>query len=101
MKKIIFKFWIINLLISILLFVGYRIAISQTKIIDGNSFEKWMQILEILLNLGFSLIYFAAMVLSSFAVLLNLIEKIRSNFYWSLIVSGLGDGGHFEAETFN
>lgn len=85
MKKIVFRFWGINLLISIILFVIYRIDISQTESIDGSSFEKWMQILELILNIGFSLIYLVAMVICSFAVLLNLIEKIRTNTYLSLL----------------
>lgn len=85
MKNIVFRFWIINLLVSVVLFVIYRIAISQTTLTEGNSFEKWMQILELLLNIGFSLIYLVAMVSSSFVVLLNLIEKIRNNFYLSLL----------------
>lgn len=85
MKKTIFKFWIIHLLISILLFVGYRIMISQTPTINGNSFEKWMQILDVLLNIGLSLIYLIYMVISSFAILLNMIEKVRRNFYFSLL----------------
>ncbi|MDQ8141857.1 hypothetical protein [Chryseobacterium sp. CFS15] len=85
MKKIVFRFWGINLLISILLFFVYRISISQTATSDGNSFEQWMQIVEILLNLGFSLIYLIGMTISSLAVLLNLVEKIRNNIYLSLL----------------
>ncbi|QQQ30272.1 hypothetical protein [Chryseobacterium indoltheticum] len=85
MKKIVFRFWGINLLISILLFFAYRISISQTVASDGNSFEQWMQIVEILLNLGFSLIYLIGMAIFSLAVLLNLVEKIRNNIYLSLL----------------
>jgi len=44
MNKMVFRFWIINVLISILLFIGYRVIISLTPTIEGNSFEKWMQI---------------------------------------------------------
>ena len=85
MKKIVFRFWGINLLISILLFFAYRISISQTETSNGNSFEQWMQIVEILLNLGFSLIYLIGMTIFSLAVLLNLVEKIRNNIYLSLL----------------
>ncbi|KFF06107.1 hypothetical protein [Flavobacterium reichenbachii] len=85
MKKIVFRFWIINFLISIALFFIYRIVIAATKTFDGNFFEELIQILELLLNIGFALIYLIAMVISSFAILLNLIEKIRNNFYWSLL----------------
>ncbi len=85
MKKIIFRFWIINFLISISLFFIYRIVISETNVIAGNSFEKLLQILDLIINLGFSAVYFIAMIISSFAILLNLKEKIRNNFYWSLL----------------
>lgn len=85
MKKIVFRFWGINLLISVLLFFAYRISISQTATSNGNSFEQWMQIVEILLNLGFSLIYLIGMTIFSLAVLLNLVEKIRNNIYLSLL----------------
>ena len=85
MKKIVFRFWIINFLISIALFFIYRIVIAETKTIDGNFFEELIQILELLLNIGFAFVYFIAMVISSLALLLNLIEKIRNNFYLSLL----------------
>ena len=85
MKKIILRFSILNLLISLVLFVAYRIVISQTKTIDGNSFEEWLQILDYFLNIGFSLMYLVAMVSSSFLILLNQIEKIRNNVYLSFL----------------
>lgn len=85
MNKTVFRFWIINVLISILLFIGYRVMISLTPTIEGNSFEKWMQILDVLLNIGFSLIYLIAMIISSFTILLNMIKTIRNNLYLSLL----------------
>jgi len=85
MKKIVFKYWLINFLISVVLFFIYNIVIAATKTTDGNLFEKLMQILELLLNMGFAFIYFIAMVISSFVLLLNLVEKIRDNFYLSLL----------------
>ncbi len=84
-KKIVFKFWIINLLISIIFFVAYRIAISQTDTIKGNSFEQWMQIFEIILNLCFSFFYFIAMIISSFFILLNFINKVRIKLHLSFL----------------
>lgn len=85
MKKIVFKFWLINFLICVALFILYNIVIAVTKTIEGNLFEKLMQILELYLNIGFAFIYFIAMVISSFALILNLVEKIRTNFYLSLL----------------
>jgi len=79
MKKIIFRFWIINFLISIALFFIYRVVIAETKPTDGGFFESVLYILDILLNLGFSFIYLIAMVICSLAFFLNLIGNIRNN----------------------
>ncbi len=79
MKKIIFKFWIINFLISIALFFIYRVVIAETKPIDEGFFETVLYILDILLNLGLSFVYFVVMVICSLAFFLNLIAKIRNN----------------------
>jgi len=85
MKKIVFRFWIINFIISIVLFVIYRILISQTKIIDGNFLEDVLQILDLVLNLIYSFVYLIGMFVCSCALFLNLIDKIRHNFYLSLL----------------
>jgi len=79
MKKIIFRFWIINFLISIALFFIYRVVIAETKPTDGGFFETVLYILDILLNLGLSLVYLVVMVICSLAFFLNLIGKIRNN----------------------
>lgn len=85
MKRIIFKFWLINILISIALFFTYRIVIAETNQVDGNFIEWILQILDILLNLAYSFIYLITMAFCSFAIFLNLIDKIRNNFYLSLL----------------
>lgn len=85
MKRIVFKFWIINLLISIALFVIYRIVIAETNSVNRNLFETFLDFLDILLNLGFALIYLIAMFISSLAFFLNLIGKIGNNSYLSLL----------------
>ncbi len=85
MKRIIFKFWLINILMSIALFVTYRIVIEKTNHADENFLEWVLQILDILLNLAYSMIYLIAMVFCSFTLLLNLIDKIRNNLYLSLL----------------
>lgn len=85
MKKIIFKFWIINFLISVVLFVIYRVVIAETKSTDGNWFEKFLSILDILLNLGFSILYFIVMVICSLAIFLNLIGNVRNNYLLSFL----------------
>lgn len=85
MKKQVLKFWAINLLLSILLFVLYRVVIAETKSVDRNFFENILYILEILLNLGFSVIYLAGMVICSLTILLNLLRNIRNNYLLSLL----------------
>ncbi|WP_268847241.1 hypothetical protein [Flavobacterium aestivum] len=85
MKRIIFKFWLINILINIALFITYRIVISETNHADGNFLETLLQILDIVLNLAYSFIYLIAITFCSFALFLNLIDKIRNNLYLSLL----------------
>ena len=85
MKKIIFKFWVINLLISILLFIIYRILIEETEMIYGNFLEMLVHILEQILNIFFASIYLIMIILSSFTMFLNLTEKTRNNLYLSLL----------------
>lgn len=85
MKKIIFKFWIINFLISIALFVIYRVVIAKTTSTDRNFFDTFLHILDILLNLGFSVIYLIAMVICSLTIFLNLIGNIRNNYFLSFL----------------
>jgi len=85
MKKIIFKFWLVNLLISILLFFLYKIVMMETKQTDATFLGNILYIIDILLNLGFSLIYLAVMVFGSLSFFLNLVEKIRNNSFLSFL----------------
>jgi hypothetical protein len=89
MKKIIFKFWVINLLISSVLFVAYRMVIANTNrtTYDMNLLDKIIDIFEGLLNLGFSIIYFVVMVFCSLLIFFNLIKKIRKNYFLSFLTS--------------
>lgn len=85
MKKIIFKFWIANILVGIVLFFSYRIYINETTSDGPNLFEKFVAILEILLNVWFSIAYILLMFVCSLPFFLNLIDGIRNNFYLSLL----------------
>lgn len=85
MKKLVFKFWIVNVLIAIALFVIYRIVISETEAENDSFFNTLMFILETLLSLGYSLVYLIGMLISSFLFFLNHFEKIRNNFYLSML----------------
>nr|WP_305049725.1 hypothetical protein [Elizabethkingia bruuniana] len=83
MKKIILKFWLINLLISILLFILYRITVMETKQAGETWLDTILYMMDILLSLGFSMIYLVVMVFSSLTFFLNLVEKIRNNYFLS------------------
>lgn len=85
MKKLIFRFWIFNILISIALFIIYRIVISETEVGNDSFFETFMFILDLLLSLGYSLIYLIGMLISSLVLFLNLFEKIGNHFYLSML----------------
>lgn len=83
MKKLILKYWLIYLLISIALFIAYRFAIINTVYNGSGLLGNILDILDILLNIGFSFIYLAAMMLCSFTVFLNHFKKIRDKGIYS------------------
>lgn len=85
MKKIVFKFWLINLAMSVILFFIYRITIIETKTIDGNWFEKILNFLDIFLNIHFALFFLITAVFCSLTFFLNLIKNIRNNCYLSAL----------------
>lgn len=85
MRKIVFRFWLVNLLLIILLFVLYRIVIAELQPVDTTLLERFFNILDILLNLGFSMIYLIVMVSGSFSVILNQIEKIKNSYFLSFL----------------
>lgn len=80
----LFKYWLVNVLVSLALFVAYRIFISKTETGDDGWFAWLLDFLDIFINLGFSLIYLAAMLINALFIFLNRYQKIRNNFYYSL-----------------
>lgn len=85
MKKLIFKFWIINFITSIVLFIIYRIVIMESKTTDGNWFENFIAILDILLNIILSTVYLIGILICSLPLFLNLKKSIRNNYYLSVL----------------
>jgi hypothetical protein len=85
MGKILFRFWLVNLLLSIVLFVVYRVVIAGLQPAGTSFLERFFNMLDILLNLGFSLIYLVVMVAGSFSVFLNHIEKIKNSYFLSFL----------------
>lgn len=85
MTKLIFKSWLANVVISIALFIIYRIVISETEMKEGTFFEELMYFFDLLLGLGYSLIYFIGMLISSLLIFLNLFDKINSHYYLSML----------------
>ncbi|HAF36380.1 MULTISPECIES: hypothetical protein [Sphingobacterium] len=79
MGKIIFRFWLVNVLISVALFILYRLVIAETDTAATGFLETIIVILDIIVNLGFSTIYLFAVILCSLLFFLNHIEKIRRN----------------------
>ncbi len=85
MKKTIFRFWLVNILISITLSVLYRIVINELNSADNTLFERFISILDLLINLGLSAVYLVAIVFSSLSFFLNQIKKIRDNYFLSFL----------------
>ena len=79
MGKIVLKFWLVNMLISVSLFILYRLIIAETNTAATGFLESIIVIMEVVVNLGFSTIYLFAMILCSLLFFLNQIEKVRNN----------------------
>ncbi|MCY0979085.1 hypothetical protein PGH12_08575 [Chryseobacterium wangxinyae] len=85
MKKLIFIVWGIHIIISIVLFCVYRFVIASKESTETNFFEAFLNILETLVDLGFSILYFFGMVAFSLPFFLNFIKQIRNNYFLSLL----------------
>ena len=85
MMNMLFRFWIFNVFLLILLFFGYRMAISETDPHGPTAFDKVMDIFELLLNIGFSLVYVIGLLLSSLTIFLNLIVAVRNSPFYSFL----------------
>ena len=75
----------INFLISIALFVIHRIAIAETKPIDGSWFGKVLFIADVALGVYSSVIYLVVILLSSMAFFLNRIKGVKENYLLSFL----------------
>jgi len=85
MRRILFRFWVVNLLLIIVLFMLYRIVIAELQPADATILGRFFNFMDILLNLGFSMIYLVVMVSGSFSVFLNQIEKIKNSYLMSFL----------------
>ena len=83
--RLTFKFYAANFLISIALFFIYRIGFVGNKQITRNWFDLIINILDIFLNIHFAVIFLIVMVFSSITIFLNIIAKIRRNYFLSLL----------------
>lgn len=83
MKRIILKCWTIELLTGFVLYAAYRITIMETTAADDGLLATIADLLDIVLNLAFSLLYLAAILLCSFTVFLNFVRKIRESYLLS------------------
>ncbi len=84
-NKRIFRFWMVNILMCVALFIGYRIVIAESEPLNTTWMEKFLHVLDVLLNLGFSLVYLLFMMAGSLAIFFNQIQKIRNHHYLSLL----------------
>ena len=86
MRKIIFKFWIINVLLSIVLFLIYRFTILQSDYSDAlNGWQKFLSVIDVLFQFLLSGISLIAMIFCSLFILLNFLETIRNNYFFSFL----------------
>lgn len=86
MKKLILKLWVINLLITIVLFVIHIYIICQSNYSDDFTFlQKVSFIFNVVVSTWFSVLSVIIWSIGSLLFFLNLIEKIRNNYFLSLL----------------
>ncbi len=85
MKKITFRYWLTNILIGIVLFIAYRVIIAESNDSKDRFLGSIFQILDAFLNVAYSFVYLLAITFCSLTIFLNLIDRIRNNYYLSLL----------------
>lgn len=88
-RSIVFKYWKINIFLCIAVYIAYRIAIFDITQQDEGLSSTILNWLNILLNLGFSLLFLVLTLVCTTSVLLNMIESVRK----SLVLSWLSFSG--------
>ena len=86
MKKNIFIIWGINLLANSILFVIYKLTGFSNNYSKDMSFAETVEFLfKVFTDLYLSALLFQILFFSSLLLFLNLIPKIRNNFYLSFL----------------
>ncbi len=85
MKKIIFKYWFINLLICIVLYFSYTLVYQLTTLNIQDGHWSISDVLDLFLYILYSAVYIQGIVLCSLPIFLNIIERIRNNYFYSLL----------------
>lgn len=85
MKKLIAKYWFTNVLCCVCLFVIYRLMIAEKDYPDENWLDSILSMMDIFLNLNFSLLFLLVIPICALTFFLNLIDAVRRRFYLSLL----------------
>ena len=85
MKKIIFRFSLINIVLGIVLFLLYRVIIDRLNPPDTTTLEKFYTVMDVFMQVILSSLYLVAIAVSSLLFFLNQIDRIRNNYYLSFL----------------
>ncbi|SUJ27168.1 Uncharacterised protein [Sphingobacterium spiritivorum] len=85
MRKIIFRFSLINILLGIVLFLLYRVIIDRLNLPDTTTLEKFYTVMDVFMQVVLSSLYLVAIAVSSLLFFLNQIDRIRNNYYLSFL----------------
>ncbi|MFA4867851.1 MAG: hypothetical protein WC623_06630 [Pedobacter sp.] len=85
MRKIVFRFWLVNVVLSLVLFMLYRVVIDGLVPAGTSFLERFFNFMDVLINLGYSLIYLAVMIAGSLFVFLNQIDKVKRSYFLSFL----------------
>ncbi|EEI93264.1 hypothetical protein HMPREF0765_1066 [Sphingobacterium spiritivorum ATCC 33300] len=85
MKKIIFRFSLINIVLGIVLFLLYRVIIDRFNPPDTTTLEKFYTVMDVFMQVVLSSLYLVAIAVSSLLFFLNQIDRVRNNNYLSFL----------------
>ena len=85
MKNLIFKIWTVNLLLIIGLLFLHRFFFTALKTDDGSTFDGFLNLIYLVLNMHFVLVFLCGMFICSLTFSLNQNSKIRKNLFLSLL----------------
>lgn len=85
LRKLLFNCWLLNLLLSLALHLGFRLIMSNTDHNEATLLGNFSEMVKIVLDLQWIAIFAVAMIVCSTTYFLNLNDRIRNNALYSFL----------------